>query len=144
MPDLVEEVERAVAKILKFSGESKVFLCGHSAGAHLAAMMLNTNFKSKYNVDSKNLAGLVLVSGVYDLVPMIETEENIALKLDTALAQRLSPIHTEKCDDAIDKATIDVIVTYGNFESPAFTEQSQKYSEVRKVPKNHHFILRAS
>ena len=64
---MIEEIERAVAKILKFSGQSKVFICGHSAGAHLAALMLHTDFKQKYNVDSKNLAGLILVSRVFDL-----------------------------------------------------------------------------
>ena len=129
--EIVEEIERAVAKILKFSNQSKVYICGHSAGAHLAAMMLHANFKQKYNVDPKNLAGLVLVSGVYDLVPMIETDENVALKLDTALAQRLSPIHVDQCNEAVDKATIDVIVAYGNFESPAFIDQSNSYAEVR-------------
>jgi len=58
-------------------GIRNIWLGGHSAGAHLAASMINPNVYG--NVDIK---GFILISGVYDLNPLMETSMNDILKLN--------------------------------------------------------------
>ena len=86
-PDLdpiVEEVRRAVATLLERPpgldlDPDRVVLAGHSAGAHLAAMVATAD------PTMSGLAGLVLVSGIYELEPLIGTSVNERLGLDVAL-----------------------------------------------------------
>ena len=96
MNTIVREVEIGVGKILNAAKNSNVYICGHSAGAHLAAMMLYVDFEKKYNISSNSLSGLILVSGVFDLVPLVETEININLKMNLNVAGQNSPLLIKK------------------------------------------------
>jgi len=66
---------------------------GHSAGGHLAACMLATDWKS---TDASLLADLVTsayaISGLFDLVPLVGTSINKALGLDGSSARAASPL----------------------------------------------------
>uniref|UniRef100_K7F915 Arylformamidase n=1 Tax=Pelodiscus sinensis TaxID=13735 RepID=K7F915_PELSI len=68
---------------------SGVFLCGHSAGAHLAAMVLSTDW-GEYGV-SPDIRGAFLVSGVYDLEPITHTYVNSPLRMSREAAWTHSP-----------------------------------------------------
>ncbi len=57
---------------------------GHSAGGHLAAMLLAW--------DARVVPAALPISGLFDLAPLIETSINAALGLDDAEARRLSPL----------------------------------------------------
>lgn len=61
----------------------EVLLVGHSAGAHLTAMMLNHPL-----IDEA-----VLLSGIYDLAPIQDTHLNVALNLSEHEIDRYSPIN---------------------------------------------------
>jgi len=52
-------------------------LGGHSAGAHLASSMIHTEINENIGVK-----GFILISGVFDLNPLLETSINKALKLN--------------------------------------------------------------
>lgn len=65
---------------------AKVVLAGCSAGAHLAAMCAR-DVRISGAVD-----GLALLSGIYDLRPLVVTPANDALGLDIERATRLSPL----------------------------------------------------
>lgn len=60
---------------------------GHSAGGHLAAMLAAAT-----DADPVPIAGCVPVSGIFDLVPIVQTSLNAALGLDAAQARALSPV----------------------------------------------------
>jgi arylformamidase len=66
---------------------------GHSAGGHLAACMLATEWTS---IDASLPRQLVIavysISGLFDLVPLVETSVNKALQLDSASAKAASPL----------------------------------------------------
>ncbi|WP_016855831.1 alpha/beta hydrolase [Halomonas smyrnensis] len=64
-------------------GAGRVILGGHSAGAQLACRVAA---EAKGEVDE-----LLLVSGVYDLTPLVDTYINAPLGLDRARARALSP-----------------------------------------------------
>ncbi|XP_011897657.1 PREDICTED: kynurenine formamidase isoform X4 [Cercocebus atys] len=101
-----------------------IYLCGHSAGAHLAAMMLLANW-TKHGV-TPNLKGFFLVSGVFDLEPIMYTSQNIALQLTLEDAQRNSPQLKVAQAQPVDP-TCRVLVVVGQFDSPEFHRQSWEF-----------------
>jgi arylformamidase len=88
---VVDEVRAAVAFVVRRFGKP-VTVCGHSAGGHLAACMLATNWRM---IDPAFGAGTVRaglpISGIFELEPLVSTTLNKRLRLDAAEARRLSP-----------------------------------------------------
>jgi arylformamidase len=92
---IVDETRRCVAWLAregtKHSADaSNLVVAGHSAGGHLAAMMLATP-ASGFGLERQPLAGAVSLSGVHDLAPMVLFSFNADFRLDEAEAARLSP-----------------------------------------------------
>jgi arylformamidase len=83
---------RAATRELARLGRS-VVISGHSAGGHLAACLLATDWPA---YDSALPRGLVTaayaISGLFDLTPLVETSINKALHLDHAAAMAASPL----------------------------------------------------
>lgn len=104
-----------------------MYICGHSAGAHLAAMMLHAKFTDEA---AKNLKGLFLVSGVYDLMPILKTDINDNLKMDAAEAERSSPLFKHEMSSSFTRESIRVLLVYGENDSSSFKAQSNAYSDV--------------
>ena len=67
----------------------RVFLMGHSAGAHLAAMQIALEHPP---FDPRGLERLLLISGIFDLDPIPLTSINDLLGLDAERAHALSPM----------------------------------------------------
>ena len=97
--------------------KNKIILAGSSAGAHLAAMC------SIYNQESKNnLLGSILVSGIYDIEPLIGTSINEALYLKKDQAVRNSPMFKD-----LEKFPPTVVV-WGENETEQFKKQSKIFA----------------
>lgn len=66
-PSFVEDGALAVSWVTKKFPDSKIILMGHSAGAHIAALL---TFENKYlkraKVDDSKIAGLIGISGPYN------------------------------------------------------------------------------
>ncbi|KAF5914941.1 hypothetical protein HPG69_011132, partial [Diceros bicornis minor] len=103
-----------------------IYLCGHSAGAHLAAMMLLANW-TKHGV-TPNLKGFLLVSGIYDLEPIVHTSQNAALLMSLEDAQRNSPQrHLEVAlTQPVDPAC-HILVIVGQHDTPEYHRQSREF-----------------
>jgi acetyl esterase/lipase len=75
-PEFVEDGADAVAWALQHASDfgadrEKVFLMGHSAGAHIAALLVtDQRFLARNNVDATALAGFVGLSGPYNFLPI--------------------------------------------------------------------------
>ena len=87
---IITEIQAALEYIVGKFPKSKLFLCGHSAGAHLSAMMALANW-NKDGLVSQAVHGMFLLSGIFDLVPLVNTSDNDALKLDADSAAKISP-----------------------------------------------------
>ncbi|XP_071620792.1 kynurenine formamidase isoform X4 [Heliangelus exortis] len=72
-------------------------------------------------------AGAVLVSGVYDLEPILHTYVNDALSMTRDVAQRNSPMLC-LAPPVPAVATCQVLVAVAQHDSPEFRRQSQEYS----------------
>ncbi|XP_013002549.1 kynurenine formamidase isoform X2 [Cavia porcellus] len=90
LDQMVDQVARSVVFVQKrYPRNQGIYLCGHSAGAHLASMMLLASWTEHGVVP--NLRGLFLVSGLYDLEPIVSTSNNTLLLLTLEDALRNSP-----------------------------------------------------
>ena len=122
MDEMVDEIQAAVKFVAKKFPESKVFLCGHSAGAHLSAMVTLRR--------SLDIHGIILISGIYDLNPVVYTYANDALKLDENSASRNSPLLILKQSPPI--TFCPVLIAVEEYGSPEFIRQSKEFAEVLK------------
>jgi arylformamidase len=83
---------RAAARELARLGRPLV-MSGHSAGGHLSACMLATDWTALDPLLPKDLVPAVYaISGLFDLVPLVETSINKALGLDQDTAKAASPL----------------------------------------------------
>jgi acetyl esterase/lipase len=104
--DIAAGISLLVRSAERYGYESgRIFLSGHSAGAHLAALVaLDGKYLAKQGLASKALAGMVLLSGLYDLAPNWSLSENQkvatekAIGRDPAVLKQASPTRHARAD----------------------------------------------
>ncbi|MBE0402387.1 alpha/beta hydrolase [Halomonas sp. AOP12-C2-37] len=96
----------------------KIILVGSSAGAHLAAMLL-----CRIWPDSSPFQGALLVSGIYDLQPLVGTYINQPLHLTPHQSAQLSPLHLPIHNP------VPVAIAWGEMETTVFKYQSLALAE---------------
>jgi len=144
--DIIEQIRRACIFLWQRFGQ-QILVCGHSAGGHLTAAMVATDWPALY---PKAPAVLVpagyAISGVFDLAPLVNLALNQDLRLDAAEARRLSPLFWPVPPGR----ALDTVV--GNRESSEFKRQSRVMAETWKggaetryteVPGNHFTVIDA-
>ena len=95
-------------------------MSGHSAGGHLAACLLATDWPALDPALPKHLViAAYAISGLFDLVPLVETSINKALRLDQATAKAASPLFWKPPEGG----SLDAVV--GGDESPEYFRQSR-------------------
>ena len=105
-----------------FGGDrDRMFVHGKSSGAHVAAMMVITDWQAQYDLPTDLIKGGLLVSGMYDLEPVRLTFRNEWLKLDESGAARNSPIRH------IPERGCPLIVGVGALESEEFRRQPREF-----------------
>ena len=90
LAELVEQVRGAAAFLVR-RHERPVLAGGHSAGGHLAAMLLATDWAAR-GLAPDAVHAAYAISGLFDLPPLLSTAVNDALGLDAETARRLSPL----------------------------------------------------
>ena len=102
---------------------SRVALGGHSAGAHLTAMCLQTRWREDYGLGSDDpLAGAVLISGLYDLEPLRYSLMQPMIQLDDGVIRRQSPLFSVR------PCATPALVTWGDAEPDEFRRQSDDFN----------------
>jgi arylformamidase len=88
---IIDQIRRVCAFLWQRLGR-RMLVYGHSAGGHLAAAMVATDWASLYPKAPADLvpAGYA-VSGVFDLSPLVQVSVNQDLRLDAEEARRVSP-----------------------------------------------------
>ncbi|XP_048871496.1 kynurenine formamidase isoform X1 [Brienomyrus brachyistius] len=122
---MVSQVRQSVVSVVQqYSHISGVYLCGHSAGAHLAAMVLSTEW-SQYAV-TPQIKGALLVSGIYDLLPILSTYVNEPLKMTEEVALRNSPgqLVSQMKDSS---SACEIVIAVAQNDSLEFRKQSEDF-----------------
>jgi arylformamidase len=119
---IVDQVARAVAWTLgegvrHGASAHRLVVGGHSAGGHLAAMMMARDWRND-GFPTNPLHGGVSLSGVHDLRPLTRFSYNADLKLDDAEAARLSPVLMRATTHA------PLVVAVGGDETSEFLRQA--------------------
>jgi acetyl esterase/lipase len=97
-PEFVEDGARAVAwthrEIARFGGDpARIFLMGHSAGAHIAAMLAyDEEFLARQGLRRADVRGLIGLAGPYDFLPFSDADVR-AVFSSAASPQATQPIH---------------------------------------------------
>lgn len=116
MSEMVGQVCRGIEWIYQ-NLSKEIFLCGHSSGGHLAACAL-----TKIPLIKKAL----VVSGLYDLLPVRLSARNDYLRLDERLEDEFSPIRH------LDRIRCPVTVAWAEKESVEFSRQSREFAAALK------------
>ncbi|HYH19217.1 MAG TPA: alpha/beta hydrolase [Azospirillum sp.] len=97
LEELTGHVRDAVRWLAAHAGEhgvdaGRMVLSGHSAGGHLTAEMLSTDWTA-HGLPRDLIKGGIGIAGIYDLEPVRHTSVQEQLRLDAESARRASPIH---------------------------------------------------
>lgn len=119
---------------------------GHSAGGHLAAAMLATDWSAQANLPADLVRAAYALSGAFDPEPLIMTSLNDALKLDAASARAANVIIGRK-----PPTSAIMVAAVGGDESQEFIRQSLEIAagwsaagvkaECVVVPNANHFTI---
>jgi arylformamidase len=129
---MAEQARRAVAWVYRnartFGGDpDRIYLSGHSSGAHLAGVTLVTDWPKDFNLPADMLKGGLCCSGMFDLKPVRLSSRSTYVKFTDVME------HTLSAQRHLDKLTAPVIVAYGTLETPEFQRQSRDFAAAAKA-----------
>jgi arylformamidase len=151
MDQLVEQCRAAVRwvfeHIAEYGGDpARLSLSGHSAGGHLVAMMLATDWPAYAGMPADPFKRAYAMSGLYDLEPVRLCFINDILQLDSDTAARNSPVLLTP------RHACELVVAVGDREGDEYLRQSLALvqawsrdgstSELSVLPDDH-FSIRA-
>lgn len=135
-----------VRNIASYGGDpQRIGIGGHSAGAHLAAMCLQTPWAQDYGLPENPIAAALLFSGLYDLAPLRYSYLQPQIQLNEGIIQRNSPaLSVRACPTP-------TWITWGGEESTEFARQSELLhtasqalgnpTELTAIPGANHFTV---
>ena len=143
--DIIAQVQAASRFLWDRFGQ-RMLVYGHSAGGHLAACLVATDWSAFDASLPPDLTAVgMAASGVFDLTPLLQISMNNDLRMDAEEARRVSPLTWPIGADR----TLDVIA--GAQDSGAFRGQSQQIAEAWKeagantryeeMPGTNHFTI---
>jgi len=147
---MAAQVRRAIAFAYKnatqFGGDaSRLFLAGHSSGAHLSAVALTSDWQAEFGLAPDFIKGALLMSGMYDLKPVRLSKRSDYVKFTDAMEDAMSP------QRHLDRLHTPITVTVGSKDSPEFIRQARDFvaavkaagkpAELVEAPEYNHFDL---
>jgi arylformamidase len=128
---MAQQVRRSIAWVYKNAGKiggdvNRIYISGHSSGAHLAGTALITDWRREYDIPDDFIKGALLCSGMYDLKgPRLSARSNY-VKFDDAMEDALS---TQR---HLDKIRTPVLLVHGTLETPEFQRQTRDFAAALK------------
>ena len=125
---MVKQVRRAVAwlwhHVKRYGGDpQKLFIAGHSSGAHLVSQCLTANWPGEYQCPDDVIKGALFASGLGDLEPVRLSYRNALLKLDAPAVKRLSLMHQQPT------VNCPMIAAYASSDTAEFRRQTREVGE---------------
>lgn len=124
---MADQVRRAVAWVFQnarsFGGDAdRLFISGHSSGAHLAGVALTTDWHRDFGLPADVLKGGLCCSGMFDLRPVRMSARSSYVRITDDVEQALSP------QRHLEHLRCPVLVAHGSLESPEFQRQSRDFA----------------
>ncbi len=123
IPEIVEQIRRALLFLWERTGQ-RVMVYGHSAGGHLAAAMVGTDWHGLYpKMPADFVPAAYSISGVFDLTPLLGVSMNQDLQLTPQSVREASPLFWPAPKGRIFDAVV------GGAESSEFLRQSRTIAD---------------
>ena len=150
MSELVRQCRESIVwtwrNISSFGGSPEhVYIAGHSAGGHLAGMMMATAWEEFSELSKDVVKGICGISGIYDLTPISRCYINDVIHLSREDVRKNSPVFLGP------KGSSRFLFTVGAQEGNEFIKQSENAARVwqekgsqgafLKIPGEHHFSI---
>lgn len=124
--EIVTQVRRGLAWLLQHADDygldaSGLYVAGHSAGGHLAAMAMNPEWTADYGLPADAIKGGCSVSGVYDLAAVAASLQQAELKIAPEVVARQSPLRN------LPDQAAPLICAVGSDETREFIRQQDEY-----------------
>jgi arylformamidase len=120
--EIIGQMRAAMRELARLS--ERLVVSGHSAGGHLAACMLATDWAAfDASLPPDLVSAAYAISGLFDLEPLVPTSINKALRLDPAAAKSASPLFWRPPA----RGSLDAVV--GELESAEYFRQSRSIVE---------------
>jgi arylformamidase len=120
---IIEQMRSACLYLWRTHGK-RIFVYGHSAGGHLTACMLATDWKASASEAPADLVpSAYAISGVFDLSPLLHVTPNQDIRLDAESARACSPLYWRVPRGR----RLDAVV--GALESAEFLRQSKSIAK---------------
>ena len=116
--DIVAAAAAALPVLTALTDQAPLILVGHSAGAQIAVELAMSAASVRASI-----AGIVSISGVFDLEPLLDTSVNAKLGLDTASARAASPLHRVR------PGAPRTLFAVGALETRAFQDQTARMAQ---------------
>lgn len=129
IPEMVAQVKCAIAwtyrNAASFGGDpERIHLSSHSSGSHLAGVALLTDWEKEFGLPRDVVKSALLVSGMYDMRPVMLSARSSYVKLTDEEVLALSAILQPE------KVHTPLTLVYGEKETPEFRRQPKAYAEV--------------
>ncbi len=128
IPAMVAQVRRAIAWVYhhaaEFGGDpQQIHVSAHSSGSHLAGVVLLTDWTAGFGLPADVIKSALLISGMYDLRPVMLSARSSYVKLSQAEVRELSAILQP------DRLRTSLTMLYGSNETPEFKRQPRAFAE---------------
>ena len=125
---MAAQVRSAVAWVHRnaktFGGDpERLYISGHSSGAHLAGVVLITDWKKDFGLPEDTVKGALCCSGMFDLKPVRLSARSRYVKFTDAMEDALS------AQRHLDRVRAPVTLAHGTFETPEFQRQSRDFAQ---------------
>jgi arylformamidase len=140
IPEMVAQVKRAIAwtymNAASFGCDpDRIHLSAHSSGSHLAGVALLTDWEKEFGLPRNVVKSALLISGMYDLRPVMLSARSSYVKLSEAEVLALSAILQPE------KLSTPVTLVNGGKETPEFKRQPCAFAEVLKAAGKPHRVI---
>ena len=124
---LADQVRRGVAWVKRnarsFGGDpERIYVSGASSGAHLAGVVLTTDWENDFGLPADTVKGGLCASGMYELYPVSLSARAGYVKFTSQTIERLS------AQRHLGKLSAAVIVAHGTLETPEFQRQNREFA----------------
>jgi arylformamidase len=124
---MADQVRRTVAWVYRnaqrFGGNpQRIHVLGHSSGAHLAGVVLTTDWAHDFGLPADLVKGGLCCSGIFDLKPPRLSARSSYVRFTDEIEEALSP------QRHLAQLNAPLIAAYGTLETPEFQRQSRDFA----------------